>query len=171
MPTHGVLVDLDDDNLQVMLVSPFPPQTGDTAVPDVVAQVHQPRVNAILAARRRLEENIDSARIYSLGNDIKKGSGEGDGLNAMHGRIRLTIDPRIPIMPGRSTTGFHRRDRHCLHQARGAVRCSASRIKGGLHAARNRSWGGLACIRMTSVELIRLFSAVATPRGRQGNTM
>ena len=28
----------------------------------------------------------------------------------MHGRSRLTIDPRIPTMPGRSTSGFHRPD-------------------------------------------------------------
>ena len=25
----------------------------------------------------------------------------------MHGRSRMTIDPRIPTMPGRSTSGFH----------------------------------------------------------------
>ena len=33
-------------------------------------------------------------------------------------------------MPGRSTSGFRRLGRHCLHQARSAVRCSASRMKG-----------------------------------------
>ena len=48
----------------------------------------------------------------------------------MHGRSRMTIDPRIPTMPGRSTPGFHQSGRHCLRQARGAVRCSASRLKG-----------------------------------------
>ena len=25
----------------------------------------------------------------------------------MHGRGRMTIDPRIPTMPGRRTSGFH----------------------------------------------------------------
>ena len=30
-----------------------------------------------------------------------------------------TIDPRIPTTSGRSTSGFHRRGRHCLHQPRG----------------------------------------------------
>ena len=25
----------------------------------------------------------------------------------MHGRSRITIDPRIPTMPGRSRSGFH----------------------------------------------------------------
>ena len=49
----------------------------------------------------------------------------------MHGRSRTTIDPRIPPMPGRSTSGFHRPGRRCLHQARSAVRCSASRMKWG----------------------------------------
>ena len=31
-------------------------------------------------------------------------------------------------MSGRSTSGFHQPGRHCLHQARSAVRCSASRM-------------------------------------------
>ena len=45
--------------------------------------------------------------------------GEGGGvLIVMHGRSRTTIDPRIPAMPGRSTSGFHRPCRHCLHEAR-----------------------------------------------------
>ena len=41
--------------------------------------------------------------------------GEGGGvldrryvLNLMHGRSRMIIDPRIPTMPGRSMSGFHR---------------------------------------------------------------
>ena len=48
----------------------------------------------------------------------------------MHGRNRMTIDPRIPTMPVRRTSGFHQPGRPCLHQARSAVRCSASRMKG-----------------------------------------
>ena len=32
----------------------------------------------------------------------------GGVLMIMHGRSRKTIDPRIPTMPGRSTSGFHR---------------------------------------------------------------
>ena len=48
----------------------------------------------------------------------------------MHGRSRMTIDPCIPTMPGRSSSGFHRPGRHCLHQARSAGRCSASRMEG-----------------------------------------
>ena len=37
--------------------------------------------------------------------------------------VVMTIDPRIPTMPGRSTSGFHRSGRHFQHQARIAVRC------------------------------------------------
>ena len=56
-----------------------------------------------------------------------------------HGRRRMTIGPRIPTMLGRSASGFHQPSRHCLHQARSAVRCSASRRKGELHLSKNRS--------------------------------
>ena len=59
------------------------------------------------------------------------------------GRSRMTINPRIPTMPGRSTSGFHQPGRHCLHQAQSAVRCSASRMKGELHPSKNRSKQGL----------------------------
>ena len=57
----------------------------------------------------------------------------------VHGRSRMTIDPRIRTMPGRSTSGFHQPGRHCSHQARSAVRCSASCMKGELHPSKNRS--------------------------------
>ena len=61
----------------------------------------------------------------------------------VHGRSHVTIDPGIPTMPGRSTSGFHQPGRHCLHRARTAVRCSASRMKGELHLSKNRSQDGL----------------------------
>ena len=48
----------------------------------------------------------------------------------VHGRSRMTTDPRIPTKPGRSTSGFHQPGKLCLHQGRSAVRCSASRMKG-----------------------------------------
>ena len=57
----------------------------------------------------------------------------------VHGRSRVTIDPRIPTMPGRRMSGVHQPGRHCLHQARSAVRCSASLMKGELHPSENRS--------------------------------
>ena len=61
-----------------------------------------------------------------------------DVLDLMHGRSRITVDPRIPTMPRRSMSGFHRPGRHCLHQARSAMRCLASRMKGGLYPTKNR---------------------------------
>ena len=36
--------------------------------------------------------------------------------------------PSHPYTAGTEHVGFHRPDRHCLHQARSAVRCSASRM-------------------------------------------
>ena len=33
--------------------------------------------------------------------------GGGRGSQFVHGRSRMTIDPRIPTVPGRSTSGFH----------------------------------------------------------------
>ena len=46
-------------------------------------------------------------------------------------------------MPGRSTSGFHQPGRHCSHQARSAVRCSASHMERELHASKDRSQDGL----------------------------
>ena len=63
----------------------------------------------------------------------------GGGTQFVHGRSRMAIDPRIPTMPERSTPGFHQPGRHCLHQARSAVRCSTNRMKGELHSSKNRS--------------------------------
>ena len=51
--------------------------------------------------------------------------GRGGCTQFVHGRSRMTIDPRTPTMPGRSMSGFHQPGRHYLHQARSAVRCSA----------------------------------------------
>ena len=39
-----------------------------------------------------------------------------DVLDLMHGRSRMIIDLRIPTIPGRGMSGFHRPGRHCLHQ-------------------------------------------------------
>ena len=52
--------------------------------------------------------------------------GVGGCTQFVHGRSRINIDPRIPTTPGRSTSGFHRPGRHRVHQARSAVRRSAS---------------------------------------------
>ena len=81
--------------------------------------------------------------------------GGGGVLIAMHGRGRATKDHPIPTIPGRSTSGFHRPGRHYLLQARSAMRCSGSPVKGEQHQTKNRLSGGLSCIWMTaSNELI-----------------
>ena len=62
-----------------------------------------------------------------------RGGGWGECFHFMHGRSRMTIDPRIPTWPGRSTSGFRGPGGHGMHQApRSAVRCSASCTKGDL---------------------------------------
>ena len=40
--------------------------------------------------------------------------GGGGVLVAIHGRSRMTIHPRIPTMPGLSTSDVHRPGMHCL---------------------------------------------------------
>ena len=79
-----------------------------------------------------------------LGGVCRERGGQRGGCTQFaHGRSRMTIDPRILTMPGRSTSGFHQPGRHCLHQARSAVRCSASPMKGELPPSKNRSKDGL----------------------------
>ena len=70
----------------------------------------------------------------------------GGGTQFVHGRSRMTVYPRIPTMPGRSTSGYHQPGRRFLHQARDAVRCSASRMKGELHPSKNRPKDGFWCV-------------------------
>ena len=41
----------------------------------------------------------------------KKGGGRGGGSQFVHGRGRMTIDPRTPTMPGRSMSGFTNQER------------------------------------------------------------
>ena len=84
----------------------------------------------------------------------------------MHGSSRMTIDPRIPTMPGRSTSGIHRPGRHCLHQARSAFRCWASRVKGELHpTGEGRAYSFVACLRRLTNDQASLprRSTVPTP--------
>ena len=50
------------------------------------------------------------------------GMGGGWGcVPVMHGRSRMTIDPRIPTMPVGSTSGFDRPSRHCFEGGRTAA--------------------------------------------------
>ena len=52
------------------------------------------------------------------------GNGGAGCTQFVRGLGRMTIGSRIHTIPGRSTSGFHQPGRHCLHQARSAVRCS-----------------------------------------------
>ena len=65
---------------------------------------------------------------------IGRGRNRGEGglgcTSFMHSCSLNTIGPRILILPGRSTSAFHRPGRHRVHQARTAVRYSASRNAG-----------------------------------------
>ena len=63
----------------------------------------------------------------------------GGVLDSMHGRSRTTIETLASLtIPGRSTSGSHQPGRHCLHQARSAVSCLASRMEDELHPTKNR---------------------------------
>ena len=105
-------------------------------------------------------------------NTKKNRSEKEEGVTrAVHGRSRLTIDPRIPTMPGRSTPGFHRPRKYCLHQGRSAVRSWASRIKGELHPTTKpllrRTFSHTV---MTSSNKLISFSGVATSRDSNGGS-
>ena len=62
-----------------------------------------------------------------------------DVLDLMHGRSRKTIDPSHSFNAGTVHVGFSPTMQAfaCLHQARSAVRCVASRMKGELHPTKN----------------------------------
>ena len=47
--------------------------------------------------------------------------------------------PSHPYHAGTEHVGFHQPGKQCLHEARSAVRCLASRMKGELHPPKNRS--------------------------------
>ena len=93
----------------------------------------------------QLRKIVKSVGSLVLGKGDRENSVGLGCTHVMHGRSRMTIDCRIPTIPGRSMSGFHRPGRHCLHQERGVVRCWATRMKDGLHPTKNRFRGGLAC--------------------------
>ena len=66
--------------------------------------------------------------------------------HVMHGRSRMIIDPRIPTIPGRGTSGFYRPGRHRVNQARSTVRCLVSHLQGELlYSTKNQLVGGGGC--------------------------
>ena len=76
---------------------------------------------------------LQGGGVIVLGGVTGDARTRGGCIQFVHGRRRMTIDPRIPNMPRRSTSDFHQPGRHCFHQARSAVRCSARRIERELH--------------------------------------
>ena len=75
---------------------------------------------SLLICRSRTSGEQEQSFIYTalLVRPIWRGGGRCTQF--VHGRSRMTLDPRIPTMPGRSTSGFRQPGTHCLHQARGA---------------------------------------------------
>ena len=63
----------------------------------------------------------------------------GKGNHVMHGRSRMTIDPLIPTLPGRSTSGFHRPGRHCLPKREG-IACPSAKRRDVLGESRDGSY-------------------------------
>ena len=100
-------------------------------------------------------------------DDALGGGGGRVYTHVMHGRSRMVMDPRIPAMPGRGTSGLPRISRHCLHQARSTVRGQASCMKGDLHPNSTINKRTACCVadlvlRDNSFEWIESFSGVAT---------
>ena len=87
----------------------------------------------------RVECKLEKCPRSNRNAEPGRGGGGGGGTQVVRGRSRMTLDPRVPTMPGRSTSDFHQPGRYCLHQARSALRCSASRMTGELHPFKNRS--------------------------------
>ena len=93
---------------------------------------------------------------------MSTGKKTGGCTQFVHGRSRMAVDPRIPTMPRRNTSGFQP-GRHCLHQARSAVRCSAT---GG-----GRAYLFVACLSRLTIDHASLSrrSTVPTPNRDTSN--
>ena len=67
-------------------------------------------------------QGAEGVPIGAVLQEVYWGEERGGGITtAMHDRSRPTIGPRIPTMPGQTTSGFHRPGRLCLHQTTGGV--------------------------------------------------
>ena len=69
----------------------------------------------------------------------------------VHDRSRITIDPRLPAIPGRSTSGFHQPGRHCLHQ------------RGGLHSPPHPTHASAASVFVARLPDISLSHSASLP--------
>ena len=57
----------------------------------------------------------------------------------MHGRSCMTIDPGVPTLPARSTSGFTDQADIACTKREAPVRCSAGRMKGKMHSTINKN--------------------------------
>ena len=68
----------------------------------------------------RLAPRADNAGTLRMIGNGQRGGGVYSILGIMHGRSRMTVDARIPTMPGRSTSGFRGPCGYSMHQAQSA---------------------------------------------------
>ena len=71
-----------------------------------VMGTHHPVIDS---ANARCLRNGDARYVISASTFMRKSETNVIGSHTMHDRSRMTIDVRLPSMPGRSTSGFHRR--------------------------------------------------------------
>ena len=116
-------------------------------------------------------------RFTMLANEL--GHGRGGCTHFKRGRRLETILTLTPLLCRYGERRvFHRPGRHRMHQARRAVRCSASRMKGELHPlprttceANFRTYCVLYCMPDDCFKLIYFLSGVAIFRDSNGDTM
>ena len=114
-----------------------PTSTSELRSEQVSPQRWERRVTENPRAPKRTETIMPKARSVPLKRRACKGG--GGGTHIMRGR---SLSDHKPSHPYNAMSGFRRPGRRCLHQARSAVRCSASRMKSELHPAKNCLSGG-----------------------------
>ena len=96
----------------------------------------RPRARKFDTGSQVVSANINTSSLFKQETKRQwRGRGRGEGRRGVVTKpcvavVRRTRDPRIPATSKRSTSGFHQPGRHRVHQARSAVRCSASRVNG-----------------------------------------
>ena len=82
----------------------------------------------------------EARRVFTDQATYIAGRGGGGCTQFVHGHSRMIIDSLTSLLcrDGARRVFTNQRQIYCLHQARSAVRCSASRMKGELHPSKNR---------------------------------
>ena len=104
------------NSLPLTRIHVSPPSAGVTAGETERARPAAATISHQRPELLRLADNRHSV-LKSDSDRSAKGArgGEGRGCTQfVHCRSRMTIDPPIPAMPGRSTSGFHQSGRHLL---------------------------------------------------------